>query len=179
MLINGRMSPARLAFIFAVFSIAAAAHGTPPQSVDLPLPERGKPALSVSRPIPVIPKAMFLPLAEPPKPSARPIKRRTSQSRTTKPSSGGGTAAERAADFDSRGNFAMQAGQTAEAIGAFEHALKLVPTCIDAWGKLAYLYLKTGDSERAIEAFKHAKQFGDANCGMVTRDASGAPLLFP
>jgi hypothetical protein len=171
--------PFHIATSFAALSIVVAAHATPPQSVDLPLPERGKPALSVSAPIPVIPKAMFLPLAEPPSPSARPIKRRTSQSRTPKPSPGGGTAAERAADFDSRGNFAMQAGQTAEAIGAFEHALKLAPTCIDAWGKLAYLYLKTGDSARAIEAFKQAKQFGDANCGMVTRDASGALLLFP
>ncbi len=161
----------------AAFAIARCACGAPLQSVDLPLPERALPALAVSAPS-AAPRAMSVPVAKPSGLPARSVKRRTSLSHSAKGRSGAGGIPHGAADFDSHGNFALQAGQTAEAVAAFEHATGLDPGFTDAWGKLAYLYLKRGDSAKAIDAFKKAKLLGDANGGMVTRDASGA-LLFP
>jgi hypothetical protein len=178
------MSPARLAcksgFVATIcaFSFATHAEGAPLQSVDLPLPEHAKPALAVSNLRPIRSMATPVPLVKTSDLPAHPVRRVTSSSRMTKASSTGGTAAARAADFESRGNFAMQAGQSAEAIAAFQHVLKLAPKSPTAWGKLAFLYLKEGDSTKAIEAFKKAKEVGDPNGGMVTRDASGG-LLFP
>jgi cytochrome c-type biogenesis protein CcmH/NrfG len=178
------MSPAhfhrrfRLVVTTAVFAVAECACGAPLQSVDLPLPARALPPLTVSAPVPAAPRPMFVPLAKPSDLPSRSVKRRTSLSHSAKARSGAGSIPDRAADFDSRGKFAMQAGQTAEAVAAFEHVLELDPRFADAWGKLAYLYLKQGNSAKAIDAFKTAKQLGDANGGMVTRNASGA-LLFP
>ncbi len=77
------------------------------------------------------------------------------------------------ADAYSRGTFAMQAGQNAEAIAALEETVKMDPDFTDAWGKLAILYQKTGNSAKATDAFKKAKRLGDANGGTVTRDAVG------
>jgi tetratricopeptide (TPR) repeat protein len=174
------MSPAQLLRQFhrvvttAAFSLAACACAAPIRSVDLPLPERALRPLTVSAPSPVRPRAMFVPLAKTSDLPARPVKRLTSHSHGAKEWSAGGTAE----DFDSRGNFAMQAGQTEQAIAVFEHALKLAPGSTDSWGKLAFLYLKQGSSAKAIDAFKKAKHLGDANGGLVTRDASGV-LLFP
>lgn len=76
------------------------------------------------------------------------------------------------ADSYSRGAFAMQAGQNAEAIAAFEQTVKLDPDFTDAWGKLAILYQKAGDNAKATNAFKKAKRLGDPNGGTVTRDSS-------
>jgi len=90
----------------------------------------------------------------------------------------GTAAAEGVADAYTRGTFAMQAGQNAEAVTALEQAVKLDPDFTDAWGKLAILYQKDGQSLKATEAFKKAKRLGDANGGTVTRDASGG-LQFP
>lgn len=90
----------------------------------------------------------------------------------------GGATAESVADAYTRGTFAMQAGQNAEAITAFEEAVKLDPDFTDAWGKLAILYQKEGQSTKATDAFKKAKRLGDANGGTVTRDAAGG-LQFP
>ena len=81
------------------------------------------------------------------------------------------------ADAYSRGTFAMQAGQTAEAIAALEQTVKLDPDFTDAWGKLAILYQKTGNTAKATDAFKKAKRLGDANGGTVTRDAAGGLQL--
>lgn len=81
------------------------------------------------------------------------------------------------ADSYSRGTFAMQAGQTAEAITALEQTVKLDPDFTDAWGKLAILYQKNGDSLKATEAFKKAKRLGDANGGTVSRDTIGGLQL--
>ncbi|MEO6784830.1 MAG: tetratricopeptide repeat protein [Chthoniobacteraceae bacterium] len=90
----------------------------------------------------------------------------------------GGTGAEGGvADAYSRGTFAMQTGQTAEAIAAFEQTVKLDPDFTDAWGKLAILYQKTGSSAKATDAFKRAKRLGDANGGTVSRDAAGGLQL--
>ena len=81
------------------------------------------------------------------------------------------------AEAYSRGTFAMQAGQNAEAIAALEQTVKLDPDFTDAWGKLAILYQKTGNSAKATDAFKRAKRLGDANGGTVTRDAVGGLQL--
>lgn len=85
---------------------------------------------------------------------------------------------DKVAEAYSRGTFAMQAGQGAEAIKALEETVKLDPDFTDAWGKLAILYQKDGESLKATEAFKKAKRLGDANGGTVTRDAAGG-LQFP
>jgi hypothetical protein len=90
----------------------------------------------------------------------------------------GGATAESVADAYTRGTFAMQAGQNAEAITALEEAVKLDPDFTDAWGKLAILYQKDGQSAKATDAFKKAKRLGDANGGTVTRDSAGG-LQFP
>lgn len=90
---------------------------------------------------------------------------------------GGNGSGNGVADAYSRGTFAMQAGQTAEAIGAFEQTVKLDPDFTDAWGKLAILYQKSGNSAKATEAFKKAKRLGDANGGTVSRDAAGGLQL--
>jgi Tfp pilus assembly protein PilF len=81
------------------------------------------------------------------------------------------------ADLVARGDFAMQVGQYAEAIAAFEQVLKSDRNYSEAWGRLAFLYIKEGDSAKAVEAFKKAKLLCDANGGIVTRDASGSPLF--
>jgi tetratricopeptide (TPR) repeat protein len=93
------------------------------------------------------------------------------------PAPGATSTAESVADAYTRGTFAMQAGQTPEAIAAFEEAVKLDPDFTDAWGKLAMLYQKEGKTAKATEAFKKAKRLGDANGGTVTRDATGGLQL--
>ena len=92
-------------------------------------------------------------------------------------SSSNSPAANGAADAYTRASFAMQAGQDAEALKAFEETVKLDPDFTDAWGKMALLYSKNGQSAKATEAFKRAKKLGDANGGTVTRDASGGLQL--
>lgn len=82
------------------------------------------------------------------------------------------------AESYSRGTFAMQAGQNAEAVAAFEQTVKLDPEFTDAWGKLAILYQKTGNTAKATVAFKKAKRLGDPNGGTVSRDGSSG-LQFP
>ena len=72
----------------------------------------------------------------------------------------------------SRGDFAMQVGQNGAAIAEFEQVLKSRPEHTAAWGKLAFLYLKQGESQKAMQAFKKAKGLGDANGGVVTRNGS-------
>lgn len=90
----------------------------------------------------------------------------------------GSGSSEKVAEAYSRGTFAMQAGQGAEAIKALEETVQIDPDFTDAWGKLAILYQKDGQSLKATEAFKKAKRLGDANGGTVTRDAAGG-LQFP
>ena len=81
-------------------------------------------------------------------------------------------------ELSARGNFAMQTGQYAEAIAAFEQALKSNRNFSEAWGKLAFLYIKEGRSADAVEAFRKAKLLGDANGGIVTRGVAGF-AIFP
>jgi tetratricopeptide (TPR) repeat protein len=172
------MSPARflrplhLATGIAAFSFTAGADATSPRDTARALLERASSAHKVPA------KAMTARAAGMSEPTARPAKHLASPARPAKANPACPNAAERAKDFGSRGNFAMHVGQTAEAIGSFEHALDLDPSFTEAWGKLAFLYLKEGNSTKAVDAFKKAKLIGDANGGLVTRDASGA-LLFP
>lgn len=83
--------------------------------------------------------------------------------------------ASKVADAFTRGSFAMQAGQNAEAITAFEEAVKLDPNFSDAWTKLALLYQKTGSTDKATEAYKKAKKLGQPN-GPDTNTVSGGLL---
>lgn len=90
---------------------------------------------------------------------------------------GGTGGGDGVADAYSRGTFAMQAGQTDEAIAALEQTVALDPDFTDAWGKLAILHQKSGNSAKATDAFKKAKRLGDANGGTVSRDAAGGLQL--
>ena len=87
-------------------------------------------------------------------------------------------ASENVEDVRARGIFAMEVGQNAQAIAAFERVVGLRAASTDAWGKLAFLYLKEGDTAKAVAAFKKAKHLGDANCGIVSRDGTRG-LQFP
>ena len=89
----------------------------------------------------------------------------------------GGSTSENVEDIHARGIFAMEVGQNAEAIAAFERVVELRAASTDTWGKLAFLYLKKGDTSKAVTAFKKAKHLGDANCGIVSRDGSGGMQL--
>ncbi|MGB8170711.1 MAG: tetratricopeptide repeat protein [Chthoniobacteraceae bacterium] len=64
---------------------------------------------------------------------------------------------EKVGDAYSRGVFCLRTGSDAEAIAAFEEAVRLDPTFTDAWENLAVLYEKTGDPKKALDAFKKAK----------------------
>jgi hypothetical protein len=142
---------------------ALAAGPTDAQPADaLPVPETGTPALAAEAPGGQAPPTIVLP-GLPANPGPLPT---------------GSANAESVADAYTRGTFAMQAGQNAEAIAALEEAVNLDPDFTDAWGKLAILYQKEGNTAKATEAFKKAKRLGDANGGTVTRDAAGG-LQFP
>jgi tetratricopeptide (TPR) repeat protein len=65
---------------------------------------------------------------------------------------------EKVGEAYSRGMFCLEAERDAEAVAAFEEAVKLDPTFTDAWEKLAALYEKLGDSKKALEAFRKAKK---------------------
>lgn len=65
---------------------------------------------------------------------------------------------ELVADAFTRGQFCMKAGKDEEAIAAFEETVKLDPTFTDAWNILAMLYEKTGQTKKAMEAFKRSKK---------------------
>ena len=65
---------------------------------------------------------------------------------------------EKVGEAYSRGIFCQEAGNDADAIEAFQEAVKLDPTFSDAWVKLAALYEKAGDTKKAMEAFNKAKK---------------------
>ena len=64
---------------------------------------------------------------------------------------------ENIADFYTLGNLMMQQEKYPEAIKAYESAVKLDPTFYDAWNHLAICYQNTGQSKKAIAAFKKYK----------------------
>jgi len=86
--------------------------------------------------------------------------------------------ADKVAELYTKGSFAMQAGQTGEAIVALEEAVKLDPNFSDAWSKLVILYQRAGKESKAIEAYKKAKRLGQPN-GPSNLTATGTSALIP
>lgn len=70
---------------------------------------------------------------------------------------GSDTNTENIADYYTLGNLMMQQQKYADAIKAFESALKLDPTFADAWNHLAICYQNSGQPKKAAEAFKKYK----------------------
>ena len=64
---------------------------------------------------------------------------------------------ESIADYFTLGNLMMQQEKYADAIKAYESAVKLDPTFSEAWNHLAICYQNTGQSKKAVEAFKKYK----------------------
>ena len=64
---------------------------------------------------------------------------------------------ERTAEAFSRATFCLEAGKDAEAIAAFEETVTIDPTFTEAWENLAVLYEKSGDTAKALEAFRKVK----------------------
>ena len=159
------------AFHFAACSGLTVTHVQPGKSAAALLAERNNPQEVPAAPVPPVKSRIagaplqFPPDSLPPLPSG-------DVGIPSANGSGGGVA-----DTYSRGTFAMQAGQNEEAITALEQTVKLDPDFTDAWGKLAILYQKTGNSVKAMEAFKKAKRLGDANGGTVSRDSVGGLQL--
>ncbi len=69
----------------------------------------------------------------------------------------GNSMVERVGEAFSRGQFCMQAGKDAEAIAAFEEAVKIDPSFAEAWQHLAILYAKVGNDKKSLEAYRKAK----------------------
>ena len=70
----------------------------------------------------------------------------------------GNSTMERVAEAFSRGQFCMQAGKDAEAVAAFEEAVKIDAGFTEAWQHLAVLYAKAGKDKKALEAFRRARK---------------------
>ena len=64
---------------------------------------------------------------------------------------------EKVADSFTLGNLCMQQGRYADAIAAYEEALKEDPSFADAWNNLAIAYQNTGQDEKAMAAFRKYK----------------------
>ena len=67
---------------------------------------------------------------------------------------------ERVADAYSKGQFCMRTGHDQDAIQAFLEVVKLDPKFADAWHNLAALYEKTGQDDKALDAFRKSKNLG-------------------
>ena len=65
---------------------------------------------------------------------------------------------EKVADAFTRGNFCMRTGNDAEAIAAFEEVVAIDPSFTEAWQNLAILHEQTGNSKKAMEAFRRSKK---------------------
>ena len=115
-------------------AFAACVHTPPGTSVEVALAK--KPEL-VNLPAPPPPPPGTYAAVEPPLPDSR---------------------TEAIADAFTRGNFCMRTGNDAEAIAAFEEVLLIDPSFTEAWQNLAILYEKTGDSKKAMEAFRRSKK---------------------
>jgi tetratricopeptide (TPR) repeat protein len=64
---------------------------------------------------------------------------------------------EKVADSFTLGNLCMQQGHYAEAIAAYEAAVKADPNFADAWNNLAIAYQNVGQDEKAMAAFRKYK----------------------
>jgi len=118
-------------------------HTRPGTSVELALAKKGElvklPAAATPAPVvSALPARANVPAIEPPMPEKNAV-------------------VEKVAEAYSRGVFCLETDRNAEAVAAFEEAVKLDPTFSDAWENLAVTYEKMGDSKKALEAFKKAK----------------------
>jgi len=64
---------------------------------------------------------------------------------------------EKVADAYTLGNFCLQEGRWADAINAYEAAVKDDPSFAEAWNNLAIAYQNSGQEDKAIAAFKKYK----------------------
>jgi hypothetical protein len=78
----------------------------------------------------------------------------------------GSSTVERVGEAFSRGQFCMQAGKDAEAIAAFQEAVKIDPSFAEAWQHLAILYAKTGDDKKSLEAYRKAKSLAPRSASL-------------
>lgn len=76
---------------------------------------------------------------------------------TAEQPSGQDALTENIADYYTLGNLMMEQQKYAEAIKAYENAVRLDPTFSDAWNHLAICYQNTGQTQKAADAFKKYK----------------------
>ncbi len=130
----------RLSLSLAILAFAACVHTPPGTSVQVALAQ----------------KAELIRMPGPPPGSVAAAFGRSAV--IVEPELPGNSTMERVAEAFSRGQFCMQAGKDAEAIAAFEEAVKIDPSFNEAWQHLAILYEKTGQEKKALEAFRHARK---------------------
>ena len=128
---------AHLIFPFVIVALAACVHTPPGTSVKVALAK----------------KAELIRLPGPP-PGSVAANGRSAVLEPELPNS----TTDRVAEAFSRGQFCMQAGKDAEAIAAFEQAVKIDPSFTEAWQHLAILYEKMGQEKKALEAFRKARK---------------------
>lgn len=93
-----------------------------------------------------------------PEPPASAVASATATARAVEPELPSNNKVEQVADAFTRGQFCMKAGKEVEAIEAFEETVQLDPQFSDAWQCLAILYEKSGQEEKALEAFRRSKK---------------------
>ena len=130
----------RLSLSLAILAFAACVHTPPGTSVQVALAQ----------------KAELIRMPGPPPGSVAAAFGRSAV--IVEPELPGNSTMERVAEAFSRGQFCMQAGKDAEAIAAFEEAVKIDPGFHEAWQHLAILYEKTGHEKKALEAFRRARK---------------------
>ena len=64
---------------------------------------------------------------------------------------------EKVADAFALGNLCLHQGRYAEAIAAYQTAVKADPTFAEAWNNLAVAYQNLGQDDKAMEAFRKYK----------------------
>lgn len=67
------------------------------------------------------------------------------------------SAAEQTADYETLAAFSLAQGKKSDAIDAYTKVVEIDPASAEGWRKLAYLYEATGESEKAMAAFKRYK----------------------
>ncbi len=127
-------SSLRLLAAGLALGLAACVHTPPGTSVEIALARKAE-LVKLPAPAPLPPGAS--PAVEPPLPDSR---------------------TEKIADAFTRGNFCMRAGNDSEAITAFEEVVTIDPSFSMAWQNLSILYEQTGDSKKAMEAFRRSKK---------------------
>ena len=127
-----------LIFLLSIVALTACVHTPPGTSVQVALAK----------------KAELIRLPGPPPGSVA----ANGRSAVIEPELPGSSMTDRVAEAFSRGQFCMQAGKDAEAIAAFEQAVKIDPGFTEAWQHLAILYEKTGQEKKALDAFRKARK---------------------